>query len=197
MVDLRIDKSFALKGRVKLGILFDVYNLFNANTELNIRSTTGRLAISRSATIPTFNTPLTILPPRIARISARLDWWAQIASGPPASLELAGRYLPISASISLAESPASARTSRVCSPSRGASRLTSAGVAEKRVAGLGRRSRPSVGWSAMPQNPGGLQVLVLQQVLEATQRTAGTPAGSSAAIHSAVLRVAITPARAR
>jgi len=75
VVDLRIDKSFALKGRVKLGILFDVYNLFNANTELNIRSTTGRLAISESATnIPTFNTPLTILPPRIARISARLDW---------------------------------------------------------------------------------------------------------------------------
>ena len=68
-------EEFTLSGRVKLGILFDVYNVFNANPELNIRSTTGRLAISESgANIPTFNTPVTILPPRIARISARLSF---------------------------------------------------------------------------------------------------------------------------
>ena len=73
--NFRAEKSFTLSGRVKLGILFDVYNVFNANPELNIRATTGRLAISESgANIPTFNTPVTILPPRIARISARLDW---------------------------------------------------------------------------------------------------------------------------
>ena len=75
VLDLRAEKSFKVSGRVKLGILFDVYNVFNANPELNIRSTTGRLTISESgANIPTFNTPVTILPPRIARISARLDW---------------------------------------------------------------------------------------------------------------------------
>jgi hypothetical protein len=76
-MNFRAEKSFGIAraGRVKLGILFDVYNVFNANPELNIRSTTGRLAISETgANIPTFNTPVTILPPRIARISARLDW---------------------------------------------------------------------------------------------------------------------------
>ncbi len=76
-MNFRAEKSIGLarQGRVKLGILFDVFNVFNANPELNIRSTTGRLTISESGVnIPTFNTPVTILPPRIARISARLDW---------------------------------------------------------------------------------------------------------------------------
>jgi hypothetical protein len=49
--------------------------VFNANPELNIRATTARLAISETgANIPAFNTPVTILPPRIARLSARLSW---------------------------------------------------------------------------------------------------------------------------
>ena len=45
-LDFRAEKRFTLAGRVKLGMMFDVYNVFNANPELNIRSTTGRLAIS-------------------------------------------------------------------------------------------------------------------------------------------------------
>jgi hypothetical protein len=74
-LDVRLEKRFPLSGRLKLGVMFDVFNVFNANTELNIRHTTGRLAISESGTnIPTFGTPITILPPRIARISARLDF---------------------------------------------------------------------------------------------------------------------------
>jgi len=74
-LDFRAEKTFKVTGRARLGVIFDVYNVFNANPELNIRATTGRLTISESgAAIPTFNTPTTILPPRIARISARLDW---------------------------------------------------------------------------------------------------------------------------
>jgi hypothetical protein len=74
-LDFRAEKKFKVTGRARIGIILDVYNVFNANTELNIRHTTGRLTISESGTnIPTFNTPVTILPPRIARISARLDW---------------------------------------------------------------------------------------------------------------------------
>jgi hypothetical protein len=74
-LDLRAEKQFTVHGRVKLGILLDLYNVFNANTEVNIRSTTGRLTISETATsIPTFNTPVTILPPRILRISGRLSF---------------------------------------------------------------------------------------------------------------------------
>jgi hypothetical protein len=74
-LDFRAEKRFTLSGRVKLGVMLDVYNVFNANPELNIRATTGTLTISESgAVIPTFGTPVTILPPRIARISARLDF---------------------------------------------------------------------------------------------------------------------------
>ncbi len=74
-LDLRTEKQFTLSGRLKLGILLDLYNVFNANTEINIRSTTGTLTISESGTtIPTFNTPVTILPPRILRISGRISF---------------------------------------------------------------------------------------------------------------------------
>jgi hypothetical protein len=74
-LDIRAEKRFKVTGRARLGVIFDVYNVFNANTELNIRATTGRLAISETGTaIPTYNTPLTILPPRIVRLSARFDF---------------------------------------------------------------------------------------------------------------------------
>ena len=74
-VDVRAEKRFKLTGRVNLNVLFDVFNLLNANTELNIRGTTGLLTISESgAVIAAFGTPTTILPPRIARISGRISW---------------------------------------------------------------------------------------------------------------------------
>lgn len=74
-VDLRAEKGFGLSQRVRLSLIFDVYNVFNANPVLNLRATTGRLTISETgANIPTFQTPITILPPRIARLSARLEF---------------------------------------------------------------------------------------------------------------------------
>jgi hypothetical protein len=74
-LDFRAEKKFKVTGHARLAVIFDVYNVFNANPELNIRHTTGRLTIGETGdNIPTFNTPVTILPPRIARISARFDW---------------------------------------------------------------------------------------------------------------------------
>ena len=74
-MDFRAEKLIKLKGRVNFNVLFDLFNVMNANTELNVRGTTGTLTISESgATIPAFGTPTTILPPRIARISGRLSW---------------------------------------------------------------------------------------------------------------------------
>jgi len=74
-VDFRAEKRFRLKGRVNFNVLFDLFNVMNANTELNVRGTTGTLTISETGTtIPAFGTPTTILPPRIARISGRLSW---------------------------------------------------------------------------------------------------------------------------
>src|SRR4030095_16519128 len=57
-MNFRAEKSIGLARavRVKLGLIFDVFNVFNANPELNIRSTTGRLTISETGeNIPTFN----------------------------------------------------------------------------------------------------------------------------------------------
>ena len=74
-LDFRLDKRFKLTDRISLSAMVDVFNALNANTELNIRHTTGLLTISESgARIPAFQTPITILPPRIARFSARLSW---------------------------------------------------------------------------------------------------------------------------
>lgn len=74
-LDFRLDKRFKLSNRLNLSAMLDVFNAFNANTELNIRHTTGRLTISETGVaVPTFQSPITILPPRIARLSARISW---------------------------------------------------------------------------------------------------------------------------
>jgi len=74
-LDFRLDKRFKLTERFALSAMVDVFNAFNANTELNIRHATGRLTISETGvSIPAFQTPITILPPRIARFSARISW---------------------------------------------------------------------------------------------------------------------------
>ena len=74
-LDFRLDKRFKLNDRFTLSAMVDVFNALNANTELNIRHTTGRVTISETATsVPAFQSPITILPPRIARFSARISW---------------------------------------------------------------------------------------------------------------------------
>lgn len=76
-LDLRAEKKFNLvsSGRVKLGVIFDLYNVFNANTVLNLNARNGRITISETgASVPSYLSPLTILPPRIARLSGRLEW---------------------------------------------------------------------------------------------------------------------------
>jgi hypothetical protein len=74
-LDFRIEKKIKLTGNAKLGVLFDLFNVFNANTVLNLNARTGRLTISETnVNVPTFESPSTILPPRIARISGRLEW---------------------------------------------------------------------------------------------------------------------------
>jgi hypothetical protein len=74
-LDLRAEKKLSLTGRVKLNVIFDVFNVFNANPEINILAGTGRITILESgASIPTYGSVSTILPPRIARLSGRLEW---------------------------------------------------------------------------------------------------------------------------
>ena len=62
LVDLKVEKSFRLSGP-RLALFVDVFNILNANAELNISWVSG-----------SFLQPLSIVPPRIARVGARFDW---------------------------------------------------------------------------------------------------------------------------
>ncbi len=62
LVDLKVEKTFRLRAD-RLAVFVDVFNVFNANAELNI-----------SWTSESFLRPLSIVPPRIARVGARFDW---------------------------------------------------------------------------------------------------------------------------
>ena len=64
IVDVRVEKGIRLQHNRRLAGFVDVFNLFNANAEQN--------AIWSSGT--SFLRPVTIVPPRIARIGVKLDW---------------------------------------------------------------------------------------------------------------------------
>ncbi len=63
IIDLRVEKGFEVRSLGRVAIFVDAYNLLNGNPEQNISWVTGQ----------DFR-PLTIVPPRIARIGVRLDW---------------------------------------------------------------------------------------------------------------------------
>jgi outer membrane receptor protein involved in Fe transport len=64
LVDLRVEKGFRFGSSRRVGVFVDVYNVFNANPEPNINWSSG----------PSFLQPLAIVPPRIARLGAKIDW---------------------------------------------------------------------------------------------------------------------------
>lgn len=64
LVDLRVEKSFRFAGTRRVAGFVDIFNCFNANPELNVIWSSG----------PSFLRPVSIVPPRIARIGAKLDW---------------------------------------------------------------------------------------------------------------------------
>ena len=64
LVDTRVEKLFPVaKGRT-LSVFVDGYNLTNTNAAANINWVSGR----------TFLNPTTIVPPRLFRFGAKLDW---------------------------------------------------------------------------------------------------------------------------
>lgn len=64
VIDLRIEKSVRLAPTRRIAGFIDVLNCFNENAELNVVWSSG----------PSFLRPVSILPPRIARVGAKLDW---------------------------------------------------------------------------------------------------------------------------
>ena len=64
VTDVRIEKQMSFGGSVKIGPFLDVYNMFNTNAEQNITWASGS----------SFLRPTAIVPPRVARIGAKVSW---------------------------------------------------------------------------------------------------------------------------
>jgi hypothetical protein len=63
ILDLRVEKGFQLGGHRRLAGFVDVFNVFNANPEQNTSWSSG-----------SFLRPLSIVPPRLARLGLKLEW---------------------------------------------------------------------------------------------------------------------------
>jgi hypothetical protein len=64
LLDVRFEKGFRLAGDRRVAGFVDVFNVLNANPEQNANWSSGSA----------FLQPLAIVPPRIFRLGARLDW---------------------------------------------------------------------------------------------------------------------------
>ena len=64
LLDVRVEKGFRLGGHRRLAGFVDVFNLLNANPEQNTSWSSG----------PSFLRPLSIVPPRLARLGVKLEW---------------------------------------------------------------------------------------------------------------------------
>jgi hypothetical protein len=64
LLDLKVEKDVLVRNRGRVTTYVEVFNALNANPEQEINWLTGE----------TFLRPITIVPPRIARVGLRLDW---------------------------------------------------------------------------------------------------------------------------
>ncbi|HEX8029192.1 MAG TPA: carboxypeptidase regulatory-like domain-containing protein [Vicinamibacterales bacterium] len=64
ITDLRVEKSQKFGGGHDISVFFDLYNMFNANPAQNLQWSSGT----------TWDRPLSVVPPRLARIGAKLNF---------------------------------------------------------------------------------------------------------------------------
>ena len=64
ITDLRIEKAIRFPNRRDLSAFFDIYNMFNANPAQNLQWSSGT----------SYNRPLSVVPPRLARIGVKLNF---------------------------------------------------------------------------------------------------------------------------
>ena len=64
IADLRVEKSARFGGGRDISVFFDLYNMFNANPAQNLQWSSGTA----------YNRPLSIVPPRLARIGVKLNF---------------------------------------------------------------------------------------------------------------------------
>ena len=63
IADLRVEKAHNFGSR-NISVFFDLYNMFNENPAQNLQWSSGTA----------YNRPLSIVPPRLARIGAKLNF---------------------------------------------------------------------------------------------------------------------------
>jgi len=74
-VDLKIDQSFTLAGRVKIIAGIDVFNLLNDNTTLSMRGGQNTANLSANPPVPgNSNTISSLVSPRVARFGVRMTF---------------------------------------------------------------------------------------------------------------------------
>ncbi len=73
ILDVRVEKGFRLGGHRRLAGFVDVFNVFNDNPEQNTNWSSG-LLVQDGRERPSFLRPLSIVPPRLARLGVKLDW---------------------------------------------------------------------------------------------------------------------------
>jgi hypothetical protein len=75
LLDVRVEKGFKLGGHRRLAGFVDVFNVLNTNPEQNTNWSAGLLAAEDGRERrPSFLRPLSIVPPRLARLGVKLDW---------------------------------------------------------------------------------------------------------------------------
>jgi hypothetical protein len=74
ILDVRVEKGFRLGGHRRLAGFADVFNVVNANPEQNTSWSFGLFTLQDGRERPSFLRPLSIVPPRLARLGVKLDW---------------------------------------------------------------------------------------------------------------------------
>jgi hypothetical protein len=74
LLDVRVEKGFKLGGHRRFAGFVDVFNVLNANPEQNTSWSSGMFASEDGRQQPSFLRPLSIVPPRLARLGVKLDW---------------------------------------------------------------------------------------------------------------------------
>ena len=77
LFDVRLEKYLTFHERFRLGLFFDLFNVFNSNTENQLNNVIGQkktIAFGQPVTYEAFGSPNLILPPRIFRIGARFSF---------------------------------------------------------------------------------------------------------------------------
>ena len=64
ITDLRVEKNQKFAGGRDVSVFFDLYNMFNANPAQNLQWSSGTA----------WNRPLSIVPPRLARLGVKLNF---------------------------------------------------------------------------------------------------------------------------